>query len=291
MADNDLDDDLRLLRSLDPADPPRPQAGSETEAQALLRRIRETPRHGAGDGHALADRGSGSPSAGDHTGPSSPRGRGWRRWAVAATAAAAVTAGLIAVNSVGTPQPAFATWTAVPQPVPQASLEDVSAQCSSDYARERFGQEVFIAEERGRVTFIATVSQSNMRHCLVVDGEWRLSGGGTTQHGMEELDADGGRAILGSGSIARDGDLAAENTSYSVLLGEVGDDVVGVDIHPAADPEHNRFNHSPLPESVTATVSNNHFGAWWPGATSDWHLTLHLTDGSTVERLPAFEHD
>src|SRR5690625_3361726 len=83
MADNDLDDDLRLLRSLDPADPPRPQAGSETEAQALLRRIRETPRHGAGDGHALADRGSGSPSAGDHTGPSSPRGRGWRRWAVA----------------------------------------------------------------------------------------------------------------------------------------------------------------------------------------------------------------
>lgn len=289
MTHHDADDNLRILRSLDPANPPRPDAAQTPEAQELLGRILRTPVRGSGapDRHPAPSPTRPLPSAdkplastGQRRTPT-PR----RRWAVAAAAVAAVVAGGIVVNLLSTPQHAFATWTAVPDPVPAAAAEEIGAQCTSEFARERFGQEVLIAEERGRITFVATVSQYNLRYCLLIDGEFRFSGSGSIRESdTADLAPDDGWAAVGGSSGIAKGD------SFSVLLGHVGDNVVGVDIHPLASRERQGVSGE-LPESVTATVSGNNFGAWWPGATEDYEITLHLADGTTVPRQPAFEYE
>src|SRR5690625_7948769 len=102
MTHHDADDDLRMLRSLDPADPPRPDAAQTPEAQELLGRILRTPVRGSGapDRHPAPSPTRPLPSAGQRRTPTRRR-----RWAVAAAAVAAVMAGGLAVNLLSTPRP------------------------------------------------------------------------------------------------------------------------------------------------------------------------------------------
>ncbi|MFD1504101.1 hypothetical protein FE374_06655 [Georgenia yuyongxinii] len=75
------------------------------------------------------------------------------------------------------------------------------------------------------------------------------------------------------------------------ILGRVGTDVVGVDVHPLVSPDDAPALPAELPESVQATVGSGYYDAWWPGAGGQFELTIHLADGSTIERLRAFAHD
>jgi len=209
------------------------------------------------------------------------------RWGLAGAAAVAIVAALVILPPWGTPEHAFATWTRAPEPVPVSALDEIATQCSQGSYSAYWEKEALITEERGRVTFVVARSSTMLNHCLLVDGEF-AGAGGIRDTSDDEIAADDARLWM----AASGGRSMEEDDRYTAITGEVGEDVVGGDLHPLEpDREPGGGDGVDLPESVAATVDDGYFGAWWPGATSDWHLTLHLTDGSTVERLPAFEHD
>src|SRR5690554_3516080 len=151
--DLDQDLDLRDLRLLDPARGARPGSGREPAAQALLDDILTSDTTSQGGDERLGTR------------------PGWRRWAVAGAAAAAVAVGLVVLPPWGAPDQAFASWTAAPDEVHGSVVDELGARCTSRSAQEALGQEVVMAEERGRVTFVVTATPSTLGHCLLVDGE------------------------------------------------------------------------------------------------------------------------
>ena len=263
-----LDRDLRDLQVLDPAHDARPGAGHEPGAQALLDRVLHQPQ------------GSTSPGEVDRV----SHRRRVRRWALAGTAAAALAAGLVAVPPWGTPeQQAFATWSPVPQDVPADSLDDVGAQCTNRLAQDVLEQEVVIAEERGRVTFVLTRTPYSFRHCLLVDGEPGMSGGGSMRSRPAEVAPTEVQTFLTTGG-------GRGEDAYTTITGRVGEDVVGVQVHPRGPvAEPGALPGGELPQSVTATIDNGHYGAWWPGINENVELTIHLADGTVLPNVPAFD--
>jgi hypothetical protein len=262
------DRDLQDLRRLDPAHPPRPGSGRSPAAQAMLGRILEEPHRGAAATGAV-------------------RTRRAPRWLLVGAAAAAVTAGLIVLPPWGAPDSAFASWTAVPEELPVARLQEQLGELpcdpgTSDGPSVRNG-DVVLAEERGDITFLVTATPASMAHCLLVDGHFHsTSWGGVV--GPVELGPDEVDTVLAAGA----GQGAA---GYTAIMGRVGPDVVGVDVHPLASPDDPPGLQGQLPAKVQATVDGGYYGAWWPGGGGQFELTVHLADGSTIERLPAFAHD
>lgn len=266
--ERDLDQDLRELRVLDPARRARPGAGREPAAQALLEHIL-TSDSSAGSSDPLGGR---------------PR---WRRWAAAGAAVAAVAVGLVVLPPWGTPEQAFATWTAAPDVVPDSSMDELGAQCTSRSAQETLGQEVVMAEERGRVTFVVTASPSALGHCLLVDGEPHTSSSAGPRLPGQHPDVPpaGVDTYLAAGGGSGD-------EAYTAVVGRVGADVVAVEVHPSGlVDEAGALPPGDLPGSVDATVDNGYYGAWWPGITEGIELTIHLADGSVLPRVPAFDHE
>lgn len=275
--ERDLGSDLRDLRALDPAHDPRPDAGREPAAQALLSRVLE----------ASQDETSGSDveQIGDR--------RRRRRWAVGGVAAAAVAATLVILPLSGEPEHAFATWTAVPQEVPTSALEDVTGCTPAGDGSSMWEQDAIITEQRGRVTFVVALTEFSLRHCLLVDGEFLSSSSSNIRSQPADIAPDEVRTSQASAS-------GSGADSYTAIVGRVGADVIGVEVHPSGPAESGLL---PLPdapeapgppdslESVTATVDSGHYGAWWPGWSEEFELTIHLADGTTLENMPAFEHD
>ncbi|MDD9207006.1 hypothetical protein PU560_11085 [Georgenia sp. 10Sc9-8] len=263
-----LDQDLRDLQVLDPAREARPGAGREPGAQALLDRVLHEPQGSTSPGEVgrVRDR------------------RRVPRWALAGTIAAALAAGLVAVPPWGTPeQQAFATWTPVPQDVPADSLDEVGAQCTNRLARDVLEQEVVIAEERGRVTFVVTRTPYSFRHCLLVDGEPGMSGGGSMRNRSAEVAPTDVQTFLATGG-------GGGEDAYTAITGRAGEDVAGVKVHPRGPvTEPGALPGGELPQSVTATIDNGHYGAWWPGINESFELTIHLADGTVLPRVPAFD--
>jgi len=271
MTDDDLgvqDAELRDLRLLDPAHPPRPSAGRDEPAQALLARILEKPRV------------SEAPSG--RTGAGSRRGR----WVLVGAAAAAVAVGEVLMPPWGAPDHAFASWTPVPEEVPATVEDEIAAQCSNELAMDRLDQEVVLAEERGRVTFGLLARPGYLRHCLLADGMPVLSGSGSTgpAGGDAELAPAEVRTVMATG-----GGSGAE--AYTTVTGRAGQDVVGVEVHPRGPVEApGELPGGRLPDTVTATVENGYFAAWWPGiSVRDLELTVHLADGTVLADVPAFD--
>lgn len=260
------DRDLHALRVLDPAHSPRPEAGRDPGAQAVLTRVLETPQ--------------GEPPGG---GVSQIGGR--RRWAAVGIAAAAVAAALVILPLGGEPQHAFATWSATPQEASTSALDDVSERCSPRSSSSIWDRNAIIAEERGRVTFVVALTELSLQHCLLVDGEFfSASSGNVRLHGAD-IGADEVQTYLAGSS-------GSSEDAYSTIMGRVGDDVIGVEIHPSDSAfESDAPAELEAPDSVTATVDSGHYGAWWPGSSDEFELTIHLADGTVLENVPAFEHD
>jgi hypothetical protein len=264
------DRDLADLQVLDPARDARPGAGHEPAAQALLDRILDEPQ------------GSASRSAVERIGDR----RRWRGRALAATAAAAVAAGVVILPPWGTPEPAFASWTPGPEEVPASYLDDVGAQCTpGSGSSDLWEQDAVIAEERGRVTFVVARTPTNLWHCLLVDGDFRSSGHARIRGQSAEMSPTEVQTYLVAGSGRGD-------DAYTAIIGQVGVDVVGVEVHPRGQvTEPGALPAGEPPESVTATIDNGYYGAWWPGGTEEIELTIHLADGTVLSNVPAFEHD
>lgn len=82
--------------------------------------------------------------------------------------------------------------------------------------------------------------------------------------------------------------------AYTAVMGQVGDQVVRIQIHPRQNPTipGDRRDSQPA-KSVTATVANGYYGAWWPGnkGSKDLRLTIYLADGTVLRNVAAFEHN
>ncbi|HLT83633.1 MAG TPA: hypothetical protein VKZ83_05310 [Phototrophicaceae bacterium] len=268
MNDDGRLEDLRDLRLLDPAHAPRPDAGRSEGAQSLLGRVLDgslgTPAHGRDD----------------------DRRRDWGRWAVAGAAAAAIAAGAVLLPPWGETDHAFASWTPVPEEVSAAVLDTVAEECTNELAATRLGTEVVIAEERGRVVFGVLSRPGYVSHCLLVDGQAFLSGAGSTVvPGRAATPApDEVQTVLVAGGGGRGED-------YTTITGRVGADVVGVEVHVRGlREEPGVLAGGRLPETITATVENGYYGAWWPGVgAEDIVLTVHLEDGTVLSEVPTFD--
>lgn len=263
--ERDLGSDLRELRTLDPAHDPRPDAGREPDAQALLSRVLVASQQetSASDVERIGDRRR-------------------RRWAVGGIAAAAVAATLVILPLGGEPEHAFATWTAVPQEVPADELEDVTECTRPGDGSSLWERDAIITEQRGQITFVVALTEISLRHCLLVEGEFRSSSSSNMRHQPADIAPDHVRTSMASSSGSGD-------DSYTAIVGRVGENVVGVEIHPSGSAFESDSPAAPeAPESVTATVESGHYGAWWPGSSDEFELTIHLADGTTVENVPAF---
>ena len=264
------DRDLADLQLLDPARDARPGAGHEPAAQALLDRILDEPQGTASQGEVerIGDR------------------RRWRGRALAVTAAAAVAAGVVILPPWGTHEPAIAGWTPIPEEVPASYLDGVGAQCTrGSGSGDLWERDAVITEERGRVTFVVARTPTSLRHCLLVDGDFHSSGGASVRGRPTEVSPTGVQTYLAAG-----GGRAEE--AYTAITGRVGEDVVGVEVHPRGHvSEPGALPAGEPPESVTATIDNGHYGAWWPGVTEEIELTIHLADGTVLSNIPAFERD
>lgn len=260
------DHDLHELRILDPAHPARRNVGRDPGSQAMLQRILTEPRAPA----PVAD----------------SRSRSSRRWVLLGAAAAAVAVGLVTVPRLGTTDHAFATWTAVPEELAPATHADVAAECSAAAGGFPEGERgVTVAEDRGRVTFLVSADAGGVRHCLLVDGRFHSSGFVSNVLGVGEPAPRDAEALMATGS-------GGGADAYTAVTGRVGTEVLAVEVVPGASDTGAEVGQG-VPAAVTATVEDGYFAAWWPGELTDsgLALSLHLTDGSVVEDLPAFTHD
>lgn len=264
------DRDLVDLHVLDPARAPRAGAAHERAAQVLLERILDEPQGGVSwDGPGRTD--------------DLRRRRG--RF-LAGAAAAVVVVGVVVLAPWGTPDPALASWTPEPEEVPASHLDDVGAQCArGDGGSDTWRQDAVIAEERGRVTFVVARTPTELRHCLLVDGDFHSTGGASLRGRSADVPPADVRTALAAGGGRGD-------SAYTAISGQVGENVVGVEVHPRGQvAEPGALSSGAPPGSVTASIENGYYGAWWPGVAEDIVLTIRLADGTVLSDVPAFEHD
>lgn len=173
-------------------------------------------------------------------------------------------------------------WTPEPQDVSSKQLGELLESCPELQAEDRGG---ITAEQRGDRALLLHGTNESFRYCIVdgvgtsdVHGEGRGSGRRLSRIG------DKGVAILErrlSGTGARGGRF--------VLMGTVTEEVAGVEID-VGDALPDRLE-SPT-DTVTATVEDGHFLAWWPhvmppagDVDPDLSVDIEYTNGDRVEGL------
>lgn len=267
---NRTDDINATLRSLDVADhhvdPANPRA--RTDLHAILA-TEPPPFHH----HTPA------PASTGVTGPR--RGaRTTRRVVMVGSAAAALTAGLVALPSLTGGDQAFATWTPTPAGISAQQRPEAAAECrkslddaGSQYAQDLDNAEAAIAERRGVWTAVVLGGTDGFSGLCITDDSANLfadnmigSIGTPTEYiapQPRELTAtDLGVGTMSAGNI-------------SLAAGNAGSDIVDV------------AYRSPTHGEVTATVSQGHFAFWLPGdeledaATNGVDVEVTYSDGTT----------
>ncbi|TQM64350.1 hypothetical protein [Humibacillus xanthopallidus] len=265
------------LRALDPAETDRHLDVAQDEAaRAILRRVVSAP--------------AGQPvPAGGRAAPARPIAR--RALAVAGAVA------LVAVGSIAAPRlfgggEALA-WSATPRPLSPATAAEAEAACdewvrdewvrddvSRDDGTDLSGLRPVLTEARGSLVL---VYESDSRPspsaitCYVQDGHVVASGGSAATAASPPAPAVPPTSLHGDlGAV-----YSTPSGSIRGVTGQVGSDVVGVVLESVAQ------------GPVTATVSDGHFGAWWPDAPTTearenaasrpeiTGATVTLRDGST----------
>ena len=187
-------------------------------------------------------------------------------------AAAAVTAGLVALPAIGGGDPAFATWTQAPAALDPEQAESAAEDCRSsdrNTAGESAGAAVAIAERRGEWTTVILSGQDGFSAMCVTDGSlfggsfgYSGSGPGTEPEPRGLLPAAMGMGSAGAGEL-------------SLVVGAAGADVAGVSY---ASRTHGE---------VTGSVANGHFVLWFPGdelqdyPSGGVELLVKYSDGSS----------
>ena len=217
------------LRSLDAA-VGAPDEAHRRRAEARLERIVATPTAAA-------------PAA-------VRRRRTPRRLGLVTALAAAIAIGAFALRDTGDSGVAYASWTAVPSPVATHDLDTVVRACRDQL--DEGDMPVTLAERRGN--FVAVLFHENNPDLSGSCVAWNPPGSNQVDHVDTAVGGAGGPAWtppagrITQGAISQyGGDQPASFTD-----GAVGHGVVGVTIHAGA-------------QTITATVKNGRYAAWWPG--------------------------
>ncbi len=269
----------RALRELDAAD-----AHLGARARAHQRELLETIVSCGGE-----------PACGQGSRVVPPR-TGWHRpavrWLLPAAAASAL-AGAVVLGGGGKDHPAYASWTAEPAPVTGEQLAQAERSCragiADSLAREREGtpesirsvvtpesMRLVIAERRGEYVFTGMAApDGSMSECFFDAGLSRVSG----MTGSWATKDSPPPARLAGGQIEAGGPgmTSGPEGSYAFIQGRVGAGVAKVTLRTGG-------------RTVSATVSNGHFGAWWPiaqpekvaGPGPDVAYDLTLRDGTVL---------
>jgi hypothetical protein len=248
---NSLRDPMAALRSLDPAPEVIDPRGHR--ARADLARILATDPAPAGD-----------------RGPS--RRPKVVRIAVAATAAVALSAGLVMLPSLTRSDQAYATWTAQPTALGKAEQPGAADACRDSLrggAGESYGAELAaataaVAERRGVWTLVLLAGGDGFSAVCITDESRPLFQSSIGYIGTRpEGTRPGGRDVtpdaLGVGMV--------NSRELSVAAGAVGSNVTAIMYESA------KFGR------VQATVSNGHFAFWLPGD----ELDNESKDGTPVQ--------
>ena len=208
--------------------------------------------------------------------------------AIPVAAAALIAGSALLPQGPAGPQPAFASWTALPAAVSPDLLGPASAAClaglQESLATDRGGPQLltpvdgqpFAAEQRGNWIMLSYApDETRFENCIaqIVNGEPRFERGTLQGAGMIGVarnrfvmdDPSGfnpgftiGRGTTsppapdGFGSFTYSEDVLPGEGQMSTFFGDVGADVVGAVIH------------LPNGEEVVATVTGGMVMAWWP---------------------------
>jgi len=175
-------------------------------------------------------------------------------------AAAAAVAALLAFNGPSGPTAAYASWTPSPTAVAGDDLPAIVDACREQFGHGGgpidFGQiPMVLAERRGEyvaVLFARDNPQSSAA-CLAHN----VAGSGRVDHVESGAGGSTGPAYIPPATRITQGMFAqlGDAQKASFTDGQVGADVVAVTVHSST-------------ATVTATVSNGHYVAWWPGASA-----------------------
>jgi hypothetical protein len=219
------------LRSLDAA-AGAPDEGHRQRARARLERIVATP--------TLAVR------APMH------RQRAPRRLALvgALAAAFAITASALPLRRTGESGVAYASWTAVPSAVAAHDLDAVVRACRDQL--DDGGIPIALAERRGN--FVAVLLHKDNPDLSASCVAWNRPGSTQVDHVQTGVGGSSGPAWTPAAGRITQGMIAqySGDSPASFTDGAVGRGVVGVTIHSGT-------------QTITATVKNGRYAAWWPG--------------------------
>lgn len=255
-------DPFTVMRSMDAASDvtPDPQ-----RAAALRENILRQPRAGATSAVSLAE---------PH-----PERRGILRGTKSRLAAMGATAaaGVAAFTFVGGGSPAYADWSAVPEPVSAHDLRVAETGCA-DFLQGHTAP-LILTERRGAYVLLehATADLKTTATCVVElpKGADKVGGGGGG--GGLSLRPDAVPRPAADGLYA-DGGVQIGSPPLGVVTGLVGSNVRAVTVHVDG-------------RTVQATVHDGHWAAVWTGempGESDLRLSFDLTlaDGRVITHAP-----
>ncbi|MDQ3689988.1 MAG: hypothetical protein M3406_08150 [Chloroflexota bacterium] len=195
------------------------------------------------------------------------RPRRWRLVAVSAVAATVVLVLAIVTQSLGRPQAAFASWTAVPGVPDPALAAAAESDCpvvpSSRSRMPSFSHLPLVAQDRrGQAALMLFSDGDAVALCLILPDRTKAMSAGQRPplHGTVE--------ILTA--------IRAERTEgeTATLLGQVADTVTTVDI----------VRDDGL--VVVATVKDGFFLAWWPGPAEASEVRAYDASGHLLATMP-----
>ncbi|HEX6390964.1 MAG TPA: hypothetical protein VFZ89_16005 [Solirubrobacteraceae bacterium] len=166
----------------------------------------------------------------------------------AATVAVAIVA--IAVRDGGDASGvAYASWTPAPSAVAAHDLDAVVDACRDQL--DTGAIPVALAERRGN--FVAVLFHKNNPDIAASCVAWNTPGSSKVEHVRTGIGGSSGPAWTPAPGRITQGMVADFAGAAAFTEGAVGRGVVGVTIHAGA-------------ETVTATIANGRYAAWWPGS-------------------------
>ena len=212
-------------------------------------------------------------------------------------AAAIAAAAAVSVPMVLGGGSAFASWSAVPEPLTSSASTTASDTCRSAMGVSSDGLQTVMSERRGGWTFVLLEGAGGEAACLMpqklIDSD---SGASRADGFFGSYDPDpppaprpATDAIVESesmaGSVSLPGRLSLGTVDgwFVWVRGYVGRDVVAVTVDPPVGPD------------VEASVRDGRFSAWWPAGNAEgddtgsgdaWTYTVTLADGTTQQSSP-----
>jgi hypothetical protein len=172
---------------------------------------------------------------------------------VSALAAAAIAIGTFALPLGGTGESgvAYASWSAVPSAVAAHDLDIVVRACRDQLDARTIP--VALAERRGN--FVAVLFHQNNPDLSASCVAWNRPGSTQVDHVKTGVGGSSEPAWTPAPGRITEGAIAqyAGDPPASFTDGAVGRGVIGVTIHAGT-------------QTVTATVKNGRYAAWWPGS-------------------------